>query len=118
MAETFKAEAQRDRANLKHKTTPSQSTTESTQEEGEELKKFNDVSYEDEDSEEDEDDEYDDDDEDMEEDDELDEDDEMIMMQCPDYCKCVGQYAAAMTATYVSAFLIKLLYNVPWCGGR
>ncbi|EZA61307.1 Insulin-like growth factor-binding protein complex acid labile subunit [Ooceraea biroi] len=100
VAETFKAEAQRDRANLQIKTTarPSQSTTEEdSAEEGEELKKFDDVSYEDEDSdEEDEDGDYDDE-EDSEED-ELEEDEEVIT-QCPNYCKCAGQYAAAMTAT-------------------
>lgn len=28
--------------------------------------------------------------------------DEEVMTQCPDYCKCAGQYAAAMIATYVS----------------
>jgi len=111
VAETFKAEAQRDRANLQIKTTalPRQSTTKKIAE-GEELKKFDDASYEDDLSdEENEDDEYDEDDDDME-DDELDEDEE-VMTQCPDYCKCAGQYAAAMTATYVSAFLIGSLYN-------
>jgi len=112
VAETFKAEAQRDRTNLQIKTTalPRQSTTKKATE-GEELKKFDEASsYEDDLSdEENEDDEYDEDDEDME-DDELDEDEE-VMTQCPDYCKCAGQYAAAMTATYVSAFLIGSLYN-------
>jgi hypothetical protein len=111
VAETFKAEAQRDRANLQIKTTtfPKQSTTKKATE-GEELKKLDEASYEDDLSdEENEDDEYDDDDEDMEND-ELDEDEE-VMTQCPDYCKCAGQYAAAMTATYVSVFLIGSLCN-------
>lgn len=56
--------------------------------------------YEDEDlsDEENENDEYDENDD---EDDDLD-DDEAVMMDCPDYCKCAGQYASAMSATYVS----------------
>lgn len=33
-------------------------------------------------------------------------DDEEVMTECPDYCKCAGQYAAAMTATYVSNRII------------
>jgi len=33
-------------------------------------------------------------------------DDEEVMTECPDYCKCTGQYAAATTATYVSNRLI------------
>lgn len=46
------------------------------------------------------DDEYDDEDEDDDEP----EDDEQIMTQCPDYCRCAGEYAAATTATYVLGF--------------
>ena len=49
----------------------------------------------DEDDEDEDDEEYDDDDED-DDGDGLDEDE--LMTQCPDYCKCVGQYAAATTA--------------------
>ncbi|XP_029051123.1 leucine-rich repeat-containing G-protein coupled receptor 6-like isoform X1 [Osmia bicornis bicornis] len=45
------------------------------------------------------DDEYDDDDEDDEENDDEPEDDEQVMTQCPDYCRCAGEYAAATTAT-------------------
>lgn len=46
------------------------------------------------------DDDYGDDDEDEDEDDEDgdDIDEEEIMTQCPDYCRCIGQYAAATTA--------------------
>lgn len=33
-------------------------------------------------------------------------DEEEVMMECPDHCKCAGQYAAAMTATYVSNQII------------
>jgi insulin-like growth factor-binding protein complex acid labile subunit len=36
--------------------------------------------------------EYEDDEDDVD-------DDEEVMTQCPDYCKCAGQYASAMTAT-------------------
>lgn len=58
--------------------------------------------YEDDSSEEEEnenEDEYDDEDDDDEYDEEP-EDDEQVMTQCPDYCKCAGEYAAASTATY------------------
>ncbi|KAK9310620.1 hypothetical protein QLX08_000161 [Tetragonisca angustula] len=57
--------------------------------------------YEDDSSEEEEnenEDEYDDEDDDDEYDEEP-EDDEQVMTQCPDYCKCAGEYAAASTAT-------------------
>lgn len=40
-------------------------------------------------------------DEDRDENDDEPEDDEQVMTQCPDYCKCVGEYAAVTTATYV-----------------
>lgn len=102
VAETLKAEAQRDRTDLRIKTTvkPIMSitkkvkpTTEST-----EFKKFDDMPYDEEDNENEEEDYY-------EEDEDADlNDDEEVMTQCPDYCKCVGQYAAAMTVTYVSQF--------------
>ncbi|XP_012135360.1 leucine-rich repeat domain-containing glycoprotein 150 isoform X2 [Megachile rotundata] len=45
------------------------------------------------------DDDYDDEDEDDDENDEEPEDDEQVMTQCPDYCRCAGEYAAATTAT-------------------
>lgn len=61
-----------------------------------EFKKFDDMPYDEEDNENDEEEYYEED-----EDTDLD-DDEEVMTQCPDYCKCAGQYAAAMTATYVS----------------
>jgi len=95
VAETLKAEAQRDRA-IK---TIAKSTTKKAQKvKIEDIKKFEDMQYEDDLSdEENENDEYDENDED----DDLD-DDEGVMMQCPDYCKCAGQYASAMSATYVS----------------
>lgn len=99
MAETFKAEAQRDRASLQIKPTArsNESTTEKedSAEEGEELKTM-DMPYDDDMS-----DEENEDDEEYDDDDDVDEDEE-VMIQCPDYCKCAGQYAAAMTATYVS----------------
>lgn len=108
MAETLKAEAQRDRVDFvlpRIKTTakPSQPTTEKVNAaKGQELKKFEDVPYEDDitsdEYDEDESEEEEEDDDDVE--DEL-EDDEEVMTQCPDYCRCSGQYAAAMTATYV-----------------
>ncbi|XP_060819755.1 extracellular matrix protein 2 isoform X1 [Bombus pascuorum] len=44
-------------------------------------------------------DEYDDTDEDDNENDQEPEDDEQVMTQCPDYCKCSGEYAAVSTAT-------------------
>ncbi|XP_016838257.1 insulin-like growth factor-binding protein complex acid labile subunit isoform X2 [Nasonia vitripennis] len=53
------------------------------------------------DDEDDDEDEYDDDDEDEDEDEDDDDDmndDEEVMSGCPDYCRCVGQYAAATTA--------------------
>lgn len=40
-------------------------------------------------------------DEDRDENDDEPEDDEQVMTQCPDYCKCAGEYAAVTTATYV-----------------
>lgn len=93
MAETLKAEAQRDRT-IK---TTAKPTTEKAQKD--DIKKYEDMPYEDDLSdEENENDEYDENDD--EDDDDLD-DDEGVMMQCPDYCKCAGQYASAMSATYV-----------------
>ncbi|XP_011147036.1 protein artichoke isoform X1 [Harpegnathos saltator] len=108
VAETFKAEAQRDRANLLMKTTakpsrPSKPTMKKANVvlESEKLQKFDDMPYEDELSDEyadldDEDDDIGDIDKDLE--DELN-DEESVMMECPDHCKCAGQYAAAMTAS-------------------
>ncbi|XP_063995974.1 insulin-like growth factor-binding protein complex acid labile subunit [Diachasmimorpha longicaudata] len=54
-----------------------------------------DVAYDDDEGDLDDDD--DDDDDDDYDDDDI-EDEEEIMTQCPDYCRCVGQYAAATTA--------------------
>lgn len=105
VAETFKAEAQRDELvdlqKIKTTAKPSKSTTKKVKptEESKEFKKFDDLPYDEEESEDDDDDYY-------EEDEDTDlNDDEEVMTQCPDYCKCAGQYAAAMTATYVSQFL-------------
>ncbi|XP_029162036.1 insulin-like growth factor-binding protein complex acid labile subunit [Nylanderia fulva] len=95
VAETLKAEAQRDRTTTK----PSKSTTKKVKSaaEDEEFKKFDDAPFDELDNENDEDDYYDEN-EDDDEDSDLN-DDEEVMTQCPDYCKCAGQYAAAMTAT-------------------
>ncbi|GAB1863514.1 Insulin-like growth factor-binding protein complex acid labile chain [Camponotus japonicus] len=97
VAETLKAEAQRDRMDLRIKTTdkPIKSITKKVKPAAEsmEFKKFDDMPYDEEDNENDEEEYYEED-----EDTDLD-DDEAVMMQCPDYCKCAGQYAAAMTAT-------------------
>lgn len=102
VAETLKAEAQRDHTDLRIKTTakPSNSTTKKVK--LAEIKDFMyDTTYDDgEESENDEEDYYNEDG-----DTELDDDDEEVMTQCPDYCKCAGQYAAATTATYVSQLL-------------
>ncbi|XP_011500414.1 PREDICTED: chaoptin [Ceratosolen solmsi marchali] len=49
------------------------------------------------DDDDDDEDEYDDEDEDDDEDDDIN-DDEEVMTGCPDYCRCVGPYAAATTA--------------------
>lgn len=71
------------------------------------LDKDEDAPYEDdmnEDEEYENEDEYDDTDEDDNENDQEPEDDEQVMTQCPDYCKCSGEYAAVSTATYVSSF--------------
>lgn len=118
MAETLKAEAQRDHADLKMKTTgkPSKSTTGKTSPaksdakesqtekiEAEELKKFDDDNLSDEYAELDDIDDDADDNADADEDEEhLIDDEEEVMMECPDHCRCSGQYNAAMTATYVS----------------
>nr|XP_012215054.1 PREDICTED: LRR receptor-like serine/threonine-protein kinase GSO2 isoform X1 [Linepithema humile]XP_012215055.1 PREDICTED: LRR receptor-like serine/threonine-protein kinase GSO2 isoform X1 [Linepithema humile] len=96
VAETLRAEAQRDRT---IKTTVKPTTEKALK--VEDIKKFEDMPYEDDLSdEENENDEYDENDENDENDDDLD-DDEGVMMQCPDYCKCAGQYASAMSATCV-----------------
>ncbi|XP_050477184.1 toll-like receptor 3 isoform X2 [Bombus huntii] len=66
------------------------------------LDKDEDAPYEDdmnEDEEYENEDEYDDTDEDDNENDQEPEDDEQVMTQCPDYCKCSGEYAAVSTAT-------------------
>lgn len=98
VAETLKAEAQRDHTDLRIKTTakPSNLTTKKVKlaTENKEFKKFDNAIYDEELNDNDEEDYYDEDG-----DTELDDDDEEVMTQCPDYCKCAGQYAAAMTAT-------------------
>lgn len=102
VAETLKAEAQRDHTDLRIKTTvkPIMSITKKVKSatESMEFKKFDDMPYDEEDNENEEEDYYE---EDADEDADLN-DDEEVMTQCPDYCKCAGQYAAATTATYVS----------------
>lgn len=108
IAETLKAEAGRTRPS--RPTTTVRSTTakvsekiNSTMEDSAMKKLFEaeDMPYEDDLSEDEEDEseggEYDEDSED-ENDDELD-DDEQVMTQCPDHCRCAGEYAAATTAT-------------------
>lgn len=107
VAKTLKAEAQKD-INFQAKKTLKPNKTNVSKSllgEGEELKKLDDMPYEDNlnDEENDDDDDDDDDfsDEEYEEEDMLPgvDDDEEVMTQCPDYCKCAGQYAAATTAT-------------------
>lgn len=100
MAKTFKAEAQRDSTNIRKTTSKpiKLNVSNSLLKEEEELKKLEAMPYEDDDEAN-----FDDDDfgEEYEDDDLPVEDDEEVMTQCPDYCKCAGQYAAATTATYV-----------------
>lgn len=103
----MKAEAQRDREvtdfqGIKTTAKPSKSTTKKVKlAESKEFKKFDDMPYDEDENENDDDDYYDEEDEE-----ETDiNDDEEVMTQCPDYCKCAGQYAAATTATYVSQLL-------------
>ncbi|KAL6263720.1 hypothetical protein P5V15_003806 [Pogonomyrmex californicus] len=105
MAKALKAEAQRDSTNVRTKATSkrlNKPTKSDLEKENEDFnKKFvippYDDNSDDDDSEDSEDEElseeeYDEDLEDLD-------DDEEVMIQCPDYCKCAGQYAAAMTAT-------------------
>lgn len=75
--------------------------------EGKEWKKLEPVPYDDDNSDEENDDD-DFNDEEYEDEDLLPgvDDDEEVMTECPDYCKCAGQYAAATTATYVSNRII------------
>ncbi|XP_072742536.1 uncharacterized protein Gp150 [Anoplolepis gracilipes] len=97
VAETFKAEAQRDLVDRIKKTDkPNKSTSKKVNPvaESKEFKKFDDTPYDEEENETDDEEDY------YEEDEDTDlNDDEEVMTQCPDYCKCAGQYAAAMTAT-------------------
>ncbi|XP_076686379.1 leucine-rich repeat domain-containing glycoprotein 150 [Andrena cerasifolii] len=107
IAETFKAEAQRTRP-LQHSTSTAKPTTASVTDknystvEDNPIKKLleaEDISFDDdfsENEEEESDDDYKDDADENE--DELN-DDEQVMTECPDYCKCAGEYAAATTAT-------------------
>ena len=106
IAETFKAEAQRTRP--LHSTSTAKPTTAdvtdknySTVEDNaiKKLLEAEDISFDDdfsENEEEESDDDYKDDADENE--DELN-DDEQVMTECPDYCKCAGEYAAATTAT-------------------
>ncbi|KYQ55613.1 Insulin-like growth factor-binding protein complex acid labile subunit [Trachymyrmex zeteki] len=98
VAKTFKAEAQRDSTNIRKTTSKpiKLNVSNSLLKEEEELKKLEAMPYEDDDEAN-----FDDDDfgEEYEDDDLPVEDDEEVMTQCPDYCKCAGQYAAATTAT-------------------
>lgn len=111
MAKTFKAEAQRESMNrIKTTSKPSKIIAKSNLllDENEELKKLEPTPYEDDNLSNDDEDVDDDfsDEEYEDEDDLLSGDDEEVMTQCPDYCKCAGQYAAATTATYVSNRII------------
>lgn len=76
--------------------------------EGKEWKKLESLSYNDDNLSDEDNDDYDSSDEEYEDEDLLPEveDDEEVMTECPDYCKCAGQYAAATTATYVSNRII------------
>lgn len=109
VAKTFKAEAQRDSTNFRMKMTSKPIKTvnqNSLLGDGEELldKDDPDAPYDNlSDEENDDDDDFDD--EEYEDEDDVD-DDEEVMTQCPDYCKCAGQYASATTATYVSDRII------------
>ncbi|XP_015430593.1 PREDICTED: uncharacterized protein LOC107187100 [Dufourea novaeangliae] len=106
VAKTLKAEARRIRPSYSisttKPTTAGNNDEQSNTTEDRDIKKLldaEDAPYEDGLSKDEEDDsaeEYDGDDEDEE--DELD-DDEQVMTECPDYCTCAGQYAAATTAT-------------------
>ncbi|XP_024885921.1 uncharacterized protein LOC112463655 [Temnothorax curvispinosus] len=104
VAKTFKAEAQRDMMNLRIKPTFKPKITVKSNSllgEDEELKKLDPIPYEDDNSDEDSDDDDEFSDEEYEDEDLLPgvDDDEEVMTECPDYCKCAGQYAAATTAT-------------------
>ena len=102
IAQTFKAEAQRTRP--LHSPSTAKPTTANVTDKVEDsaIKKLleaEDESFDDdfsENEEEDSDDDYKDDADENE--DELN-DDEQVMTECPDYCKCAGEYAAATTAT-------------------
>ncbi|XP_017758503.1 PREDICTED: insulin-like growth factor-binding protein complex acid labile subunit isoform X1 [Eufriesea mexicana] len=104
VAQTFKAEAKKIRP-LNFSTTAKPIGANNATEENSGISKWvpdEDVPYEDdisEDEEDENDDEYDDGDEDDDENDDEPEYDEQVMTQCPDYCKCAGEYAAATTAT-------------------
>jgi len=105
VAKTFKAEAQKDSINFRKTSKPIKLNVSNSLLKENELKKLEATPYEDDDEAN-----FDDDDfsDDEYEDDGLlpVEDDEEVMTQCPDYCKCAGQYAAATTATYVSNRII------------
>lgn len=104
VAKVIKAQAQRPRLEPRLPTTKTvllPSASKSTNPtEGRAMKDLlqaeTDVQYTDDLDEDDDDD--DDDDEDEDNYDDEDDDDEQVMTQCPDYCRCSGQYAAATTA--------------------
>ncbi|XP_015111699.1 receptor-like protein kinase 5 [Diachasma alloeum] len=100
LAKALNVAAQKVRAEPRPSTTPTPPTPKpTTMAEGKAMQELveaeTDVAYDDDeddlDDDDDDDDEYDDDDDDIE-------DEEEIMTQCPDYCRCAGQYAAATTA--------------------
>ncbi|KAG5312528.1 LRC15 protein, partial [Acromyrmex insinuator] len=99
MAKTFKAEAQKDSINFRKTTSkPIKLNVSNSLLKEDELKKLEATPYEDDDEANFDDDDFSD--EEYEDDGLLPvEDDEEVMTQCPDYCKCAGQYAAATTAT-------------------
>lgn len=105
VAQTLKAEANRVRPlNLTSTARPTTIVSINNSTEDSAIKKLledENAPYEDDVSEDEEDeseDDYDDDDED-DENEEDPEDDEQLMTQCPDYCRCAGEYAAVTTAT-------------------
>lgn len=111
MAKTFKAEAQRDSVNLRTKTTSKPNKiakANSLLGEDKDWKKLEPIPYDDDNVNDEENDDDDFSDEEYEDEDLLPDvdDDEEVMTECPDYCKCAGQYAAATTATYVSNRII------------
>lgn len=107
MAATFKAEAERDHIRSMLDRLRNMSSLPIKDKVYEKLKTFDDVPYDELNDEEVDDEAYDDDTDDLaldDDDDDDDDDDEEVMTQCPNYCRCSGQYATTMTATYVFVF--------------